>query len=332
MEFIWPGKRSVEVKGGYSLQPIDLPEIGVNGLQLSLPAAPKLSGEGGPAAQTDPGNSNLLIHGDCRDAMLALLPQYEGRIDLIYIDPPYATGGEFGRPEAAGYSDRCVGADYLQMIYERLQLMHRLLAPTGSIYIHLDWRMNCHVRLIMDEIFGTDCFQREIIWRIGWVSGYKSSARNWIRNHDTILFYTRDKREFTFNKSYLPYRDGYRRRDGQKPSGKGWPLEDTWNCSQEDRLDSIQIMSFSGEKTGYPTQKNESLLTRILEASSNPGDLVADFFCGSGTTLAVADKLSRRWIGCDAGEEAVRIAASRLSATGPFGVYRVVKDCRQSEV
>jgi adenine specific DNA methylase Mod len=225
----------------------------------------------------------------------------------------------------AGYSDRCVGADYLQMMYERLQLMHRLLALTGSIYIHLDWRMNCHVRLIMDEIFGAECFQREIIWRIGWVSGYKSCARNWVRNHDTILFYSRDSRSFTFNKTYLPYRDGYRRRDGRKPSGKGWPLEDTWNCSQEDRLDSIQIMSFSGEKTGYPTQKNENLLARILEASSNPGDLVADFFCGSGTTLAVADKLNRRWIGCDIGEEAVNIAVSRLAEAVTFDVYRIVE-------
>ncbi len=321
VRLVWPGKHPIEVTGRYRLQSIQPAEV----IKMDMPGrSMPLYSASMPNIPEDP-NHNFLIQGDCREAMLALLPEYEGQIDLIYIDPPYATGGEFGHPETVGYSDRCVGADYLQMMYERLQLMHRLLAPTGSIYIHLDWRMNCHIRLIMDEIFGADCFQREIIWRIGWVSGYKSCARNWIRNHDTILFYSRNSRSFTFNKTYLPYREGYRRRDGRKPFGKGWPLEDTWNCSQEDRLDSIQIMSFSSEKTGYPTQKNENLLTRILETSSNPGDLVADFFCGSGTTLAVADKLNRRWIGCDIGKEAVSIAVSRLAGAVTFDIYRIVE-------
>ncbi|MFR5865736.1 MAG: DNA methyltransferase [Acutalibacteraceae bacterium] len=111
------------------------------------------------------------------------------------------------------------------------------------------------------------------------------------------MFYTKSS-AFTFHKQYLPYDGGYVRRDGKRPRGKGHPIEDTWNCSPADRLDSIQIKSFSGEKTGYPTQKNEALLARIIEASSSPGDLVLDFFMGSGTApsprIASAAALSGR--------------------------------------
>jgi len=160
----------------------------------------------------------------------------------------------------------------------------------------------------MDELF---TFQREIIWRIGWVSGYKTKAKNWIRNHDVILFYTKSD-EFVFNKEYIPYPDDYVRRDGKKPEGKGMAIEDTWNCNETDQMHSIQIMSFSDEKTGYPTQKNENVIARIIKAATNPGDIVMDFFCGSGTTLAVADKLDRRWIGCDIGKLAIYTAQKRL--------------------
>ncbi|MBK9061400.1 MAG: site-specific DNA-methyltransferase [Flavobacteriales bacterium] len=132
------------------------------------------------------------------------------------------------------------------------------------------------------------------MWRIGWLSGYKTKAQNWIRNHDVIYYYVKDPKSFTFNKAYVPYPDGYVRRDGAEPTGKGTPIEDVWNANESEfalkggeSLDSIQIKSFSNEKTGYPTQKNESLLRRIIEASSKPNDLVLDFFCGSGTTLAV---------------------------------------------
>jgi DNA modification methylase len=116
--------------------------------------------------------------------------------------------------------------------------------------------------------------------------------------YDVLLFYTRNS-QFIFNKLYIPYPDGYVRRDGSPPEGEGYPIEDTWNCYDIDRLDSIQIMSYSGEKTGFPTQKNENLLERIIRASSNEGDIVLDAFEGSGTALAVAEKLGRRWIGVD---------------------------------
>jgi len=274
---------------------------------------------------------NMLIWGDNKLAMAALLEQFRGKIDLIYIDPPFAVGADFtvqvqlGEEgdevlkehsvlEEVAYRDTWgKGTDsYLHMVYERLILMRDLLSQRGSIYVHCDWRVNSHLRLLMDEVFGTECFQREIIWRIGWVSGYKTKTANWIRNHDTILFYVRTPTSFIFNQQYIPYPEGYVRRDGSPPAGQGYPIEDTWNCTDLDRLDSIQIMSFSGEKVGYDTQKNENLLERIVAASSDRDSIVADFFCGSGTTLAVAEKLGRRWIGVDLGRYAIHVTRKRL--------------------
>lgn len=162
----------------------------------------------------------------------------------------------------------------------------------------------------MDEIFGRENFQREIIWRIGWVSGYKTAAKNWIRNHDTILFYT--KSDLSFNKEYIPYPDGYVRRDGNPPEGQGYAIEDTWNCSELDRLDSIQIKSFDQEKTGFLTQKNEALLRRIIYSATNEGDIVLDFCSGSGTTGATAHKMNRQYIMVEQMEEQVEIIIDRM--------------------
>jgi len=219
------------------------------------------------------------------------------------------------------YTDRWPGgvAGLVAMLDPRLRLIHELLAPQGSLYVHVDPTVGHAVKLLLDEIFGPGCFQREIVWRIGWVSGFKTRARNWIRNHDLLFFYAKDPARFTFNKRYLPHPPGYLRRDGSPPKGKGVPLDDVWNAGDaelslrgRESLDSIQIKSFSTEKTGYATQKNESLLERIIEASSDPGGLVADVFCGSGTTLSVAERLGRRWIGCDVGHSAIHIATARL--------------------
>jgi len=186
----------------------------------------------------------------------------------------------------------------------RLKILEKLLSPDGSIYLHLDWNETHYAKVLMDEIFGRNSFQREIIWRIGWISGYKTKAKNYIRNHDTLLYYTKNPNDFIFNKVIIPYSKGYKRRDGSLPKGKGYPLEDTWNCSEIDRLDSIQIKSFSKEKTGFFTQKNENLLKRIIEASSNIGDFVLDSFAGSGTTGAVAHKMGRKWIMIEMGKHA----------------------------
>ncbi len=190
-------------------------------------------------------------------------------------------------------------------------------------------------------MFGPGCFQREIVWRIGWVSGFKSKAKNWIRNHDLIYFYVKDPSSFTFNKRYVPYPPGYVRRDGKPPTGAGVPIDDVWNANTsefalrgKDSLDSIQIKSFSNEKCGYATQKNESLARRVVEASSNPGDLVFDAFCGSGTLGVAARQLGRRFVGIDVSASAVHIATKRLldvDAEGapPVRVERVVEPDRR---
>jgi len=266
---------------------------------------------------------NMLVFGDNLQAMKSLL-EMKKRGELcnmdgtpgirsVYIDPPFASKQELsGSDGERAYRDKLAEAEFLEFIRKRLIFIRELLADDGSIYVHLDWRMNAHVRVLMNEIFGKNNFQREIIWRIGWLSGYKTRANNWIRNHDSILFYTKSKSDFVFNKDYIPYPPEYRRRDGERPEGRGYPIEDTWNCNEIDVMNSIQIMSFSQEKTGYATQKNESLLERIIKASSNEGDLVADFFCGSGTSCAVAEKLGRRWIGVDCGKFSIYTTQKRM--------------------
>jgi adenine-specific DNA-methyltransferase len=301
---------------------------------------------------------NKLIWGDNLLVMSSLLDQFAGKIDLIYIDPPFATGADFsmsvpvgeGGPdvhkepslvEEKAYRDTWGGGigSYIDMMSERLALMRELLNESGSIYVHLDATVGHYVKVLMDELFGADSFQREIVWRIGWISGYKSAAKNWIRNHDVILFYVKTPGEFTFNKEYIPYPEGYERRGGGEFTGKGYPIEDVWNASPleqqltgEESLDSIQIKSFSGEKTGYATQKNESILRRIIRASSTDSGLVADFFCGSGTTQAVAENLGRRWIGADIGRYAIHTTRKRLldiSGCRPFEVLNLGKYERQ---
>jgi hypothetical protein len=266
--------------------------------------------------------SNMLILGDNLQVLRQLinmkragqLRNADGSdgVRLCYIDPPFASEREFtGTKEERAYADLVAGAEFIEHLRKRLILIHDLLAPDGSIYVHLDERKSHYVKVVLDEIFGEQCFEREIIWRIGWVSGYKSIAQNWIRNHESILFYRRGPTKI-FNKEYLPYPDDYERRGGGKPTGAGIPLEDTWNCNPVDRLDSIQIVSFSREKTGYPTQKTQALIERIIRASSNPGDIVLDAFVGSGTTYAAADKLERRWIGIDSGKYATNVTQARL--------------------
>lgn len=302
--------------------------------------------DGADAADTP----NRLIYGDNLLAMAALLagdedtPSLRGKIDLIYIDPPFDSKADYRtkialpgmtidqKPtvlEQFAYSDTWAGgtASYLAMITPRLVLMRELLSERGSIYIHLDPTVGHYVKIVLDEIFGKRNYQREIIWRIGWISGYKSAAKNWIRNHDDIYFYVKDRDHFHFSKQYIPYPDDYVRRDGNRPTGQGYPIEDTWNSSEMDRLDSIQIMSFSKEKVGYATQKNESLLERIITASCPEGGLVADFFVGSGTTAAAAEKLGRRWVVSDLGKPAAMITRKRLidQDAKPF-LYQAIGD------
>jgi len=279
---------------------------------------------------------NRLVLGGAEQVLRSLLPELAGKIALVYVDPPFVTGGDFdflatipGAPEGTeriavrAYRDAAGLDAWLAAFHPVALALRDLLADGGSLYVHLDAHVAHYAKVLLDGVFGGGAFQREIVWRIGWVSGFKSRARNWVRNHDTILFYAKGGRGFTFHKEYVPYPPGYVRRDGVPPKGRGYPIEDVWNASDVDRLDSIQIMSFSGEKVGYPTQKNEGLLSRILRASSSPGDLVLDCFAGSGTTAVVAEKLGRRWIACDASPVAIHAARKRLlslPAATPFAV------------
>ena len=202
---------------------------------------------------------------------------------------------------------------YLAYMAERLSEIRRVLKPTGSVYLHCDPTASHYLKATMDAVFGAANFRSEIVWRIGWVSGFKTQKRGWIRNHDTLLYYVMSPAAVKrFNKEYLPYPDGYVRRDGNLPTGKGIPVEDTWNCHSGDVLDSIMIKSFSREKLGYPTQKPVALLERIITASSDPGDLVLDPFCGCGTTVVAADNLDRDWVGIDISPFAVDLMKTRL--------------------
>lgn len=308
----------------------------------------RLEAAGAPSVTTDelygevPADSwrNRLILGDKAQVLPSLLGELAGKVSLVYIDPPFDTGGDFhfqaaipgareGAPRVkleAYRDDRGLDA-WLPWFFGTAQRIHALLAEGGSLYVHLDAHVSHYAKVVLDEVFGAAAFQREIIWRIGWVSGFKSRANNWIRNHDVILFYAKGAgRRPSFHKEYLPYPPGYVRRDGRRPRGPGYPLDDVWNGSEIDRLDSIQIMSFSREKVGFPTQKNEKLVARIVRASSNPGDIVLDCFVGSGTTAVVAEALGRRWIACDASPIAIHTARKRLLRlpdVRPFAVQRV---------
>jgi len=287
---------------------------------------------------------NRLVHGATERVLPGFLAELKGQVALVYVDPPFDTGGAFdylaaipgarnGSPRIAvpAYED-ARGLDvWLAWFYETATLLRELLADGGSLYVHLDAHAAHYAKVLLDEVFGAGSFQREIVWRIGWVSGFKSRVRGWIRNHDTLLFYAKGGRPATFHKEYIPYPSGYMRRDGAPPRGPGYPIEDVWNASALDRMDSIQIVSFSGEKVGYPTQKNESLVSRVVRASSNPGDLVLDGCVGSGTTAVVAEKLGRRWIVCDASPLAIHATRKRLLGlreVRPFVVQSVGRAAR----
>jgi len=265
---------------------------------------------------------NMLILGDNLQAMKTLLQMKErgelvnadgtSGVRLIYIDPPFATKRDFkGTQDQKAYQDKIAGAEFLEFFRKRLILLKALLSDDGSIYVHLDWKKTHYVKVLMDEIFGEQNFVREIVWRIGWISGYKSIAKNWIRNHETILFYAKKNSNFVFNKKYLPYPKGYERWGGRK-KGQGLPIEDVWGVFEKEGVTSLAVVSFARQATGYPTQKPEGLLNRIINASSNEGDIVMDAFAGSGTTCAVAEKLKRRWIGIDCGKLAIYTIQKRM--------------------
>lgn len=285
---------------------------------------------------------NKLILSSLKNGPLREEIEAEGGIKLIYIDPPFDVGADFtmnieigddsftkepGALEEFAYRDTWgKGTDsWIAMMYERLQLMRDLLTDDGSIYVHCDWRVNSFLKIILDEVFGKENFRKEIIWALETASGFKSKANNWIRQHDTILYYSKSKNPI-FNKQYKPHKEEYiarfkkidengRRYRDDRPGGRRQYLDESTGTSFGDvwnDIMSFQQASTSAEYLKYPTQKPELLLERIIKASSNEGDIVADFFAGSGTTLAAAEKLSRKWIGSDLGKFAIHTTRKRM--------------------
>lgn len=302
---------------------------------------------------------NLLIWGDNKIAMSSLIEgvkingeeyNLRGKIKLIYIDPPFATGADFsfkvGMPdewksvadkneivkapsilEELAYRDMWGGrtpeeriASYLNYMYERLVLMKELLSNDGSIYVHLDYRMVHYVKLIMDEIFGRENFRNEIVWRYGKMA---SSSGKFLSNHDTLLFYSKSEKVILdLERVKVPLEKPIKRLARKVEGGRLVNVKDESGRLQyviktdryvDDTWDDIPIvMPASTEFIEFPTQKPEKLLERIILASSNPGDIVADFFCGSGTLAAVAEKLGRRWICCDMSKYAIHVTRKRL--------------------
>lgn len=277
---------------------------------------------------------NMLIKGDNLLALKALESEYAGKVKCIFIDPPYNTGSAF-----AHYDDGQEHSLWLSLMRDRLEILKNMLSPDGSIFISIDFNEVHYLKVLMDEVFGRRNFQREIIWRIGWLSGYKTMAKNFIRNHDTILFYSKDPDKFYFKKLYIEKKDfsprfspanrkelladlqqmGVSKREASEFLNKAaeiglpdrYPLEDTWNSSIYDRLNSIAVVSFSGESVSkmlgveeLKGQKSEALIHRIISSVTEPGDIVLDSFAGTGTTGAVAHKMGRRWIMIEIGDHA----------------------------
>ena len=325
-----------------------------------------------------------LYHADNLDVLNFLVKDDDvcGKVNLIYIDPPYNTGGAFETKDFKhAYNDNFTTEGYLDFMKPRLTLMHRLLSPSGSIYVHLDCNMLFHVKILMDSIFGERNFR-------GMITRKKCKSKNFTRTtygniSDYILFYTKSEspvwnrpyedwdekkalKEYPFVEEgtgrrhkrvpchapgtrngatgepwrgmmppegkhwqYTPEKleemdargeiywssNGNPRRKVYLDQSKGKPVQDIW-------LDFLDVNNQNTCLTGYPTEKNLDMLKRIIEASSNPGDLVLDCFAGSGTTLVAADELGRQWIGADIGDESIKVIRDRFAnGTKPIGDY-----------
>jgi len=315
---------------------------------------------------------NKLILSSLKNGPLREEIEAQGGLKLIYIDPPFDVGADFSmdieigddtftkKPnilEEIAYRDTWgKGADsFIAMIYERLVLMRDLLAEDGSVYVHCDWRVTAFLRNILDEVFGTNSFQNEIIWKRQSPSSSKARARKYSADHDTIHFFTKSG-TFVFNKTFSEYpKDEIEKRFKQsddrgryKDAELATYSQETFERLKEEKrlirtsggkyrykiyLDEIEgvlvdtlwidipaVNSQALQATGYATQKPEALLERIIKASSNEDDLVADFFCGSGTTATVAEKLGRKWICTDLGKFAIHTTRKRI-----IGVQRQLK-------
>lgn len=267
-------------------------------------------------------DDNLVIKGNNLLSIASLLKRYAGKVRLIYIDPPYNTTSDSFK-----YNDSFNHSTWLTFMKNRLEIARRLLADDGSIYVQLDYNEIHYFKVLMDEVFGVECFQREIIWDTQVLSGYKTMVNNWVRGHDTILFYTKNPKNFLFNKQKMPHRKEYLDRfdkveeetgrryfDGRgekryldEAIANGKPCGDVWYD-----IMSFQQIPTAKERVDFSTQKPEALLQRIIQAATNEGDIVLDFFGGSGTTGVVAHKLNRKYIMCEQMDSQIDVMVSRL--------------------
>ena len=259
-------------------------------------------------------NYNLLFHGDNKEVLSSLLiAGFRGKIDLIYIDPPFDSGADYVRRvklcgqdkklegeghafiEQMQYEDIWANDNYLQFMYERLILLRELLSDQGCIYLHCDWHKSHHLRFLLDEIFGQENFVNEIVWCYG-LGG--SSSNFYSRKHDTILFYAKTS-NYIFHKPRMPSTSAMM-------AGEEKGMVDYWNIPS--------LNNMAKDRTDYLTQKPKSLLERIIKASSDENSIVLDCFCGSGTTAAVAERLGRRWIMADINKGAIQTTIKRLQS------------------
>ena len=341
---------------GLQTNELVLPSKDVSGLFKG--SSPQIPNAFTMAGGNGDGWMNRLIYGDNLLAMQALLagdaqtglPSLRGKVDLIYIDPPFDSKADYRtkislpgtdiqqKPtviEQFAYADTWEQGtiSYLKMIYPRLLLMKELLSDKGNIYLHIDWHIGHYVKLLLDDVFGREKFRNEIIW------GYRrwsAASKNFQNSHDCIYWFSKAD-NYTWNIVYEAYADGgihYTERDEigefrwQYLNGEKYKLYKKEGTRAKDWWDDISyINSMAKERIGYATQKPEALLERIIKASSNEGDLVCDFFGGSGTTAAVAERLGRRWITCDIGKPASLVMRKRFidQEVKPF-LYQSIGD------
>ena len=268
-------------------------------------------------------SAGTFLCGDCVVCAKALLPDFAGQADLIYIDPPFCTGDNFTFGAETAYTDRLPEGEYMRLMREILTLSREMLSETGSIYVHIDYRMSAKMRLILDEVFGEENFRNEIIW------AYKSGGRTkkyFPRKHDTIFFYSKtDNYYFNIENTGIPRgrmkRNNLKRNvdaDGRiyfsiTSHGREYRYYEDEPVYPTDVWTDIEhLHQRDGERTGYPTQKPLALLERIISASSPEGGLVCDFFSGSGTTAHACAVLGRRFIVCDNSPLALQSLKKRL--------------------
>lgn len=264
-------------------------------------------------------DDNLIIKGNNLIALASILKRYEGKVKCIYIDPPYNT-----QNDSFNYNDSFNHSTWLTFMKNRLELARKLLREDGTIFVQCDDNEQAYLKVLMDSIFGRNNFQAEIVWVLEGASGYKSLVNNYVRGHESILFYSKSN-YFNFNKIYLPYSEKQIKRFSKlddsgrryKPitktrrlyldEAKGVPLTDVWTD-----IASFQTIVNSPERTGFDTQKPEKLIERIIETLTTTHDLVLDFHLGSGTTAAVAHKMGRRYIGVEQMDYIQDITVERL--------------------